>query len=61
MGDELKPQDLHATGGTDGEASTEDLHATEEGAVKKQDLHATGEPLETKDLHATSEPFKPTK
>ncbi|MEV5463786.1 hypothetical protein AB0L17_37850 [Streptomyces cellulosae] len=46
---------------TDGEASTEDLHATEEGAVTTQDLHATGEPLETKDLHATSEPFKPTK
>jgi hypothetical protein len=60
MGDELKPQDLHATGTTDG-ASTEDLHATEEGAVKTQDLHATDEPLETKDLHATSEPFKPTK
>ncbi|MDT0388426.1 hypothetical protein [Streptomyces sp. DSM 41921] len=61
MGDELKPQDLHATGTTDGEASTEDLHATGEGAATTEDLHATGEPLETKDLHATSEPFKPTK
>ncbi|MFF7736234.1 MULTISPECIES: hypothetical protein [unclassified Streptomyces] len=58
MGDELKPQDLHATTEPLG---TEDLHATDKNTVKKQDLHATDEPLETKDLHATSEPFKPTK
>ncbi|WP_328413491.1 hypothetical protein OG542_23095 [Streptomyces violaceus] len=61
MGDELKPQDLHATDAKAGEVSTEDPHATDEGAVKKQDMHATDEPLETKDMHATSEPFKPTK
>ncbi|MEV3968090.1 hypothetical protein AB0K68_08120 [Streptomyces sp. NPDC050698] len=53
MGDELKPQDLHAT--------DEPLETKDEGAVRKQDLHATEEPLEVKDLHATSEPFKPTK
>ncbi|MEU4465607.1 MULTISPECIES: hypothetical protein [unclassified Streptomyces] len=58
MGDELKPQDLHATTEP---LETKDLNATDEGAVKKQDLHATEEPLEVKDLHATSEPFKPTK
>ncbi|MER7900757.1 hypothetical protein ABTX62_32950 [Streptomyces sp. NPDC096046] len=58
MGDELKPQDLHATAEP---LETKDPRATEEGAVRKQDLHATEEPLEVKDLHATSEPFKPTK
>ncbi|MFJ5995869.1 hypothetical protein [Streptomyces sp. NPDC092370] len=58
MGDELKPQDLHATAEP---LKTKDAQAAEEGAVKKQDLHATEEPLEVKDLHATSEPFKPTK
>lgn len=60
MSDTLKPQDLHATGTEDGEATTEDLHATG-GEATTQDLHATTEPIETKDLHATSEPFKPAK
>ena len=35
MGDQLKPQDLHAT---DEPLETKDLHATDEGAVKKLSL-----------------------
>jgi hypothetical protein len=58
MSDKLKPADLHATVITDGEVTTDDLHATDE-PVTTDDLHATDEPVETKDLHATSEPFKP--
>ncbi|WP_199848192.1 hypothetical protein [Streptomyces dysideae] len=57
MSDEtvIKPQDMHATGTTDTEAAAADGEATTE------DMHATSEPITTKDMHATSEPFKPTK
>jgi hypothetical protein len=60
MSDTIEPDDLHATGTTDGKVTTDDLHATDP-PVTTDDLHATDEPLETKDLHATSEPFKPAK
>ncbi|MFF7182856.1 hypothetical protein [Streptomyces sp. NPDC008121] len=46
----IKPQDMHATGGTEGDVTTKDMHAT-----------GTGDGLVTKDMHATSEPFKPVK
>ncbi|MFE6285791.1 hypothetical protein [Streptomyces sp. NPDC057877] len=55
-----KPQDMHATGTTDTEASTDDVQATD-GDATTEDMHATTEPITTKDMHATSEPFKPTK
>ncbi|MBD9731027.1 MULTISPECIES: hypothetical protein [unclassified Streptomyces] len=61
MSDEqdIKPQDMHATGGTEpGPAAGDKLT---DGQAGKEDMHATSEPLETKDMHATSEPFKPTR
>ncbi|GAA2436565.1 hypothetical protein [Streptomyces glaucus] len=55
-----KPQDMHATGTTDGVAAADDAQAAD-GGLTTEDMHATGEPLTTKDMHATSEPFKPTR
>ncbi|MEW2246995.1 MULTISPECIES: hypothetical protein [unclassified Streptomyces] len=59
MSDEpvIKPQDMHATGTTDTEAAA----TATDGEVTTQDMHATSEPLTTMDMHATSEPFKPAK
>src|SRR5690606_33549659 len=61
MSDEqdIQPQDMHATGGTEpGPAAGDKLT---DGQAGTEDMHATSEPLETKDMHATSEPFKPTR
>ncbi|MFI8521383.1 hypothetical protein ACIGEZ_26705 [Streptomyces sp. NPDC085481] len=57
----VKPQDMHATGGTEG-ITTKDMHATSEPAVDAITAKVTGkgEELVTQDMHATTEPFKPT-
>ncbi|MFJ3903194.1 hypothetical protein [Streptomyces sp. NPDC090025] len=66
----VKPQDMHATGGTGGEITTKDMHATSEPAIDAITAKVTGagagaaveaeQQLITKDMHATSEPFKPS-
>ncbi|WP_411084924.1 hypothetical protein [Streptomyces sp. 061-3] len=52
---EIKPQDMHATGGDADQITTQDMHATG-GAIKPLDMHATGGTATTDDMHATSEP-----
>ncbi|MFG3349584.1 hypothetical protein ACGF1Z_31560 [Streptomyces sp. NPDC048018] len=56
----VKPQDMHATGGTEGEITTKDMHATSEPAIdaitKKVKGTGAGE-ITTMDMHATSEPL----
>ncbi|MFI2642801.1 hypothetical protein [Streptomyces sp. NPDC018610] len=61
MSDEsvIKPQDMHATGTTDGEAAA--VAQPKDGDLSPQDMHATDEPVTVMDMHATSEPFKPAK
>ncbi|MEU0127717.1 MULTISPECIES: hypothetical protein [unclassified Streptomyces] len=40
---EIKPQDMHATGGDAGKVTTKDMHATG-GQATTDDMHATSEP-----------------
>ncbi|MEU6932366.1 hypothetical protein [Streptomyces sp. NPDC046385] len=60
----VKPQDMHATGGTESEIVTKDMHATSEPAVDAITAKVTGKgtaDITTMDMHATSEPAKPVK
>ncbi|GAA2796205.1 hypothetical protein [Streptomyces showdoensis] len=57
----VKPQDMHATGGTESEITTKDMHATSEPAIDAITAKVTGKgDITTMDMHATSEPAKPT-
>ncbi|MFE6103669.1 hypothetical protein ACFVQ4_27400 [Streptomyces laurentii] len=55
----VKPQDMHATGGTEEAIVTKDMHATSEPAVDAitAKVVGKGEPaITTMDMHATTEP-----
>ncbi|MEU8761167.1 hypothetical protein [Streptomyces sp. NPDC048659] len=57
-----KPQDMHATGGSESGIVTKDMHATSEPAVDAITAKVTARPegeITTMDMHATSEPAKP--
>ncbi|MFC8505684.1 hypothetical protein ACFU3J_01480 [Streptomyces sp. NPDC057411] len=58
----VKPQDMHATGGTESGITTKDMHATSEPAIDAITAKVTGkkDEITTLDMHATSEPAKPT-
>ncbi|MFI8828342.1 hypothetical protein [Streptomyces sp. NPDC053431] len=56
----VTPQDMHATGGTEGEITTKDMHATSEPAIDAITKKVTGTgpgEITTMDMHATSEPL----
>ncbi|MFE0334423.1 hypothetical protein [Streptomyces sp. NPDC058955] len=52
-----KPEDLHITGGGEGEIGTKDLHITSEPANEIAEK-VLGDGPSTDDLHITTEPVK---